>query len=353
MEAQSHTRRWLVVGVVVVVVAAGAVVSNALTQDATPSGRPTPMASPSSTGQATRPAAKAQRTLLLQVRDDDRRIIYSGLFATSYGTSDGARMRLPSDLLVPVPTWTTLRLTGDASDTLQSQHAVEQLLGVDVDISLVLDRLALSGFYDATLEPALAARAKASPDIDTWVNLALATFPAQPEDAGQLLLSLGHMARSSSSNADLVALLLALRKDARADRLTSVDLPVQPVRAGAAISVERNETDATMQAHFARTLLTPGQASTPRVLLVPAGASASQLAQATDALLDAGMTVIPGAVGAPVEATRITAVPDSLTSSKIGARVAIALGFLAEEVRARAGTPVDVRVVLGPDYVPL
>lgn len=352
MEAQSHRRRWMVLGVVVVVVAIGAVLSSALTQGGTPAAVPSASATPSASGAPVKPSPKAQRTLLLQVRDDDRRIIYSNLLATSYGAIEGARMSLPSDLLVPVPAWTTLRFTGDANDTLQSQHAVEQLLGVDVDISLVLDRLALTGLYDATLEPALAAKAKASTDIDTWINRALANFPAQTEDAGQLLLSLGHMARSSASNADLVDLLIALRKDARAELLTPVKLPVQPVRAGAAISVERAAADTTMQQHFARTMLTPGQASTPRVLLVPAGASATQLAQATQALLDAGMTVIPGAVGAPLEATRIS-VPDTLLSARIGTQIANALGFLTEEVKHVAGNPVDARVLLGPDYSPL
>ncbi|MFA7323829.1 MAG: hypothetical protein WC005_05685 [Candidatus Nanopelagicales bacterium] len=352
MEQQSHKQRWLVLAIVVIVVLIGAAVSNMLTGGGTPAGRPTATPSPSQTGSQEKPAPKSQRTLLFQVRDDDRRIVYSSLLATSYGAVNGAHMSIPSNLLVPIPTWTPMRLTGDANDTLQSQHAVEQLLGVDVDISLVLDRLALAGFYDATLEPALAAKAKASPDIDQWVTKALATLPAQSEDAGQLLLSLGHMARSSASNADLVDLLLDIRKDARAKKLDAVTLPVQPVRAGLASSVLRAPTDALMKAHYARTLLTAGQAATPRVVLVPAGASATQLAQATQALIDAGMTVIPGTPGQQVSSSQVS-VPISAVALGIGRKVATTLGFLFEEVRQIKGNVVDAQVMLGPDYSPL
>ncbi len=345
---QSHARRWIVLLIVVAIVAAGAVLSAVLGNTGTPVGKPTASPQPSATTPIVKPVAKPQRTLMIQVRDDQRHVIYSSLIATSFGNTHGARMQLPSGLLVPIPTWVPLRLTGDANDTLQSQHAVEELLGVDVDISLVLDRLALTGLYDATLVPIVAQQAKASPDINQWILKALINLPAEPADAGQVVLSLGHMARSSASNIDLVDLLLAIRADARAKKITNVVMPSDQVRATGVAVANPSATNAVMRKYFSRTLLAPGQAKSPRVVLTPAGASATQLASATSALIDAGMTVIPGE---PISARKVSKiqVPDSTVSSVIGRKVALTLGMFPEEVRSVKGYVVDAEVLLGTD----
>ena len=343
---QSHTRRWIILLVVVVIVAAGAVLSAVLGNTGTPVGKPTAIPQPSATTPAIKPVAKTQKTLLVQVRDDERHVIYSGLFATSFGNNNGSRMHLPAGLLVPIPAWVPLRLTGDANDTLQSQHAIEELLGVDVDISLVLDRLALSGLYDATLVPAVAQEAKASSDIHQWIVKALINMPAKPADAGQVVLSLGHMARSSASNIDLVDLLLDVRADARAKKLMSVAMPVDQVRATGISVAKPAATDSVMRKYFSRTLLGPGQAVSPRVVLTPAGASAAQLAAATEALIDAGMTVIPGQP-IPTRAASKIQVPDSNVSAPIGRKVATTLKLYPEEVRRVKGYVVDAEVLLG------
>ena len=349
---QSHARRWIVLLVVVAIVAAGAVLSAVLGNAGSPVGKPTASPRPSATTPAIKPVVKPQRTLLIQVRDDDRRVIYSGLIATSFGSTNGAKMQLPAGLLVPIPTWVPLRLTGDANDTLQSQHAIEELLGVDVDISLVLDRLALSGLYDATLVPQIAQEAKASSDINQWIIRALINMPPKPADAGQVVLSLGHMARSSASNIDLVDLMLAIRSDARAKKLTSVTLPTDQVRAtGTAVAIP-SVTNAVMREYFSRTLLTPGQAASPRIVLTPAGASATQLATATSALIEGGMTVIPGEPIADRKTSAIQ-VPDSTASLMIGKKVATVLGMFPQEVRQVKGYVVDAEVLLGSDAAQL
>jgi hypothetical protein len=349
---QSHARRWIILLVVVAIVAAGAVLSAVLGNAGSPVGKPTASPRPSATTPAVKPVVKPQRTLLIQVRDDDRRVIYSGLIATSFGKTYGARMQLPAGLLVPIPTWVPLRLTGDANDTLQSQHAIEELLGVDVDISLVFDRLALSGLYDATLVPLFAQEAKASSDINQWIIKALINMPPKAADAGQVVLSLGHMARSSASNIDLVDLILAIRSDARAKKLTNVILPTDQVRAtGTAVAIP-SATNAVMRQYFSRTLLAPGQAASPRIVLTPAGASATQLATATSALIEAGMTVIPGE---PMTARKASAIqiPDSTVSSTIGTKVATVLGIFPQEVRRVKGYIVDAEVLLGSDAAQL
>lgn len=347
---QSHSRRWIVILVVVAIVSTGAVISAFLGDAGLPSGQaspsPAPVASAAASTPIVKPLVKTQRTLLLQVRDDSRRVIYSGLLATRYASVDGSRMQIPANLLVPIPEWTALALTGDAVDTLQSQHALEELLGVDIDMSLVLDRLALSGLYDATLTPASAKEAKASNDIDQWIFKSLINLPASPPDTGQLLLSLGHMARSSAPNAELVDLLLDLRKDARAKKLNAVNLPTRLVRGGGAAMVIPDASEVVMRKNFAHTLLTPGLATRPRVVLTPAGATASQIAEATAALIEAGMTVVPGVPIAP-RADSIVQAPESTISLRISGKVAAALGLFPQDVRQAKTYTVDAEVLLG------
>jgi len=347
---QSHARRWFVILIVVAIVSAGAVISAFIGDSGQPAGTatasPRPVVSASTSSAAVKPALKTQRTLLLQVRNDSRRIVYSVLLATSYVSANGSRMQVASNLLVPVPEWTALAFTGDVADTLQSPHAIEELLGVDIDISLVLDRLALSGLYDVTLTPAAAKEAKASADIHQWILKSLTNLPVAPADTGQLLLSLGHMARSSAPNADLVDLLLDFRKDARAKKLTTVALPTRLVRATGTAMVIPDASAVLVRKNFARTLLTPGQAARPRIILTPAGASAARVAEATAALIGAGMTVVPGAPIAPREAS-IVQTPISTISLGIGRRVAAALGLFPQDVRQAKGYAVDAEVLLG------
>jgi hypothetical protein len=347
---QAHSRRWIVILIVVAIVSTGAVISAFLGDAGLPSGQasasPAPVASAAASTPVAKPAVKTQRTLLLQVRDDSRRVIYSVLFATSYVSVSGARMPMPTNLLVPIPEWTALALTGDSVDTLQSQHALEELLGVDIDMSLVLDRLALTGLYDAALTPAAAEQAKASTDIDQWIYKSLINLPASPPDTGQLLLSLGHMARSSAPNAELVDLLLDLRKDARAKELVTVTLPTRLVRAGGAAMVIPDASEVVVRKNFALTLLTPGLATRPRVVLTPAGATAAQVAEATAALIDAGMTVIPGTPIAR-RTDSIVRIPDSSISLGIGRKVAAALGLFPQDMRQAKGYLVDAEVLLG------
>ncbi len=347
---QPHWRRWVIILIVVALASLGVLLANVLSNPETPEARPTSTALPSASASATAstPIARSQRLLLFEVRDDNRHVVFSQIMATGYGKTPGKVMPLPSDLLVPTPTWSLLRLTGDANDTLQSQHALEELLGVNIDISLTLDRLALAGLIDATLTPAQAAKARGSTDIAGVVNSAIANLPSTPESAGQMLLSLGHMARSSASNSELVDLLLTLRKQAISGNQKNLTLPVSAVRGNGAVVVNRAETDSLMKQQFAVSTLNPGEAVRPRVVLIPAGASAAQLASATQALIDAGMTVIPGDTTTRVVSSRVE-VPANAISVKLGQRAATAVGLLPEEVKQVKGTPVDVRIVLGPD----
>ena len=352
MTEQSHWRRWIVILIVVLIAGVGVVLASVLSQSESPAAQPTPEPSskPSASASASpsTPVIRAQRILLFEVRDDNRHVVFTQIMATGYAKTVGRLLPLPSDLLVPTPTWSALRFTGDANDTLQSQHALEELLGINIDISLTLDRLAFAGLIDATLTPAEAAKARASTDVAGVVDSTIANLPSTPESAGQLLLSLGHMARSSASNAELVDLLLTLRKDSISGTQKILTLPVSAVRANGAVVVNRAAADALIQKNFAVSKLNPGEAVRPRVLLIPAGASAAQLALATEKLIDAGMTVIPGDTSTRVASSRVE-VPQTLISSKLGQSAAEAIGLLPEEVKQVKDAPVDVRIVLGSD----
>ncbi|MDO8732024.1 MAG: hypothetical protein Q7L55_05555 [Actinomycetota bacterium] len=349
-DQQSHWRRWVVILIVVVIAALGVVAANLLSDPSSLIATPTPTSKPSAAASASpsAPVVRSQRILLFEVRDDNRHVIFTQIMATGYGKTVGKLMRLPSDLLVPTPTWSPLRLTGDANDTLQSQHALEELLGINIDISFTLDRLAFAGLIDATLTPAQAAKARESTDIAGVVSSTIANLPSTPESTGQLLLSLGHMARSSASNSELVDLLLTLRKEAIGGKQKTLILPVSAVLADGAVVVNRAATDALVKRYFPVSMLNPGETVRPRVLLIPAGASAAQLARATEDLIDAGMTVISGDTADRVVNSRVE-VPASAISVKLGQLAATAVGLLPEEVKQVKGAPVDVRIVLGPD----
>ena len=348
--AQPHWRRWAVIGVVVALVAVGVLIADLLSQSSLPQAAPTatPSTAVSASATASAPVIRQQRVLLFEVRDDNRRVVFAQLMASSYGKTPGKLLPLPADLLVPTPTWLQLRLTGDASDTLQSQHALEELLGINIDISLTLDRLAFAGLIDSTLTPTQAAKARQSTDIATVVNSTIANLPSTPEAAGQLVLSLGHMARSSASNSELVNLLLALREDSITSKQNKLALPTSAVRGLGAVVADRAATDIMMKAQLPVSLLNPGEAVRPRVVLIPAGASAAQLALATQNLIDAGMTVIPGETAGKVASSTVR-VPDRPISMKMGQKAATALGLFPQEVKQAKGVPVDVQVMLGPD----
>ena len=307
---QSHWRRWVIIGIVFAIVSGGVLVANFFSQpaipQATPSSSPAGQATASASATPTTPVFRSQRVLLFEVRDDSRHVVFAQIMATGDDKSPGKIMPLTSELLVPTPTWQQLRLTGDATDTLQSQHALEELLGINIDISLTLDRLAFAGLIDSTLSPAEAAKARESDDIAGAVNATIANLPGTPEAAGQLVLSFGHMARSSASNNELVDVLLSLRKDALSATQKQLKLPVSAVRGNGTVVVNRAATDALMKSQFAVSLLTPAEAVRPRVVLIPAGASAAQLALATQNLIDAGMTVIPGNTTNRVANSRVT-----------------------------------------------
>lgn len=337
-----------------------------------------------------RAARTGQRTLLLQVRDEQGRAVNSILLATGVGGGPTFGLLLPPTLLVPVPAWTPLQQTVSAADTLQSRNGVSMLLGVRVDASLVLDRLALAALVDsmagipmkvdhavtvtkdgavvseipagmAVLDGVSAADyAMTLPDgrpeqerLDRFADVVrriLRGLPESPEAMRQVVLSLGSLAKATATNDELVGLLQLLHEDAAAGLFEPITLPTTTVRGTGPVALDPVLAADLVYEVIPEAVLDPGESSGVRVVMRAAGASPGQVAQALALLEGQGMTVIdsgPSPVGQRDSAVLIQ--DSSPVARTMGGDVARALGLPQTVVRINGGarpTP-DVLVLLG------
>ncbi|MFM8895455.1 MAG: hypothetical protein ACKOE2_08805 [Actinomycetales bacterium] len=161
-----------------------------------------------------------QRTLLLLVRDSDGQVTNAVLLATSDERHGASALLIPPSVLVPTPAWASLASTAAGLDTMLSRNAVSMLLGVRVDASLVLDRLALAALVDAVggipsqsrvLDGGSAsdyamevpARGAESDRIDRFTSVlqsVLGALPVEREEVRQLVISLGSLAKVTQTN---------------------------------------------------------------------------------------------------------------------------------------------------------
>lgn len=337
-----------------------------------------------------RAARTGQRTLLLQVRDEQGKAVNSVLLATGIGGGPTAALLLPPTLLVPVPTWTPLQQTVSAADTLQSRNGVSMLLGARVDASLVLDRLALAALVDsmagitmkvdqavtvmkdgavvsevpagmAVLDGVSAADyAMTLPEgrpeqerLDRFVDVVrriLRGLPESPEAMRQVVLSLGSLAKSTATNDELVGLLLLLQQDAAAGLFEPVTLPTTAVRGAGPVALDPVLAADLVYEVIPDAVLDPGESSGVRVVIRAAGASPGQVAQALALLEGQGMTVIDSGPSLVGQLDSTVLIQDSSPVARtMGGDVARALGLPQTAVRVNGGarpTP-DVLVLLG------
>ena len=142
MNEHWRARSVVIAGIVTVLVIASLVVWLILggglssTEDA-------PAAQPETTTVSTSPG-----TLLLQATDEHGVAVANALLGTGGTGTRGAELLLPAQLLVPAPSPVTLAATAAATDTLQARNGATSLLGVRIDASVVLDRLALAALVD-------------------------------------------------------------------------------------------------------------------------------------------------------------------------------------------------------------
>lgn len=348
-------------------------------------------AAPTATSAPTPLAAPTQRTLLLQVTNEQGRAVADVLIATGGDVNGGSRLFLSPITLVPVPRPTPLEATTGSADTLQAKNGVSMLLGVRVDASVALNRLALAALVDAVGGVPIAVRESVrvtdesgavvetvplgarTLDGLTATTYALALqpgepqsvrmrrfsevlgrvlsgLPSEPEAMRQLVLSLGSLAKSTASNDELVDLLLLIQAESAAATVQGADLPTTTLRANGAAVMTRPEGPALVEALMPGARLRPGQASSPRIQLVRSGLSIDGVLKATTALIDAGFTVLEGPQGPRAE-TRII-LPDATPESvQLGADAARALSLPLSVVRIEGGatSATDLVVLLGSD----
>ncbi|MBU6244705.1 MAG: LCP family protein [Actinomycetales bacterium] len=333
-----------------------------------------------------------QRTLLLQVRDGAGPVTNAVLLATSDGRNDATALLMSPGLLVPTPDWLPLAQTASTGDTLLGRNAVSMLLGVRVDASLILDRLALAAIVDAVggipieidqsvsvtddgggtvsipagsrvIDGVTAAdyaivRAPGEDEADRMARFAdvlgrtLRVLPADPEQMRQLVLSLGSLAKSTQTNEQLVQTLLDLQQDAALGDLAFVPLPTTGVRGDGLQQLDPVLGSHLVSSELPDAWLRPGESPSARVVLRSAGAAPGQVAAALAQLQASGLTVIDaGGASLPLPTTRVLVQDASPVAHAMGLDVAAALSLPVSAIRIDGGarpTP-DVVVLLGRD----
>jgi len=346
-----------------------------------------PLGALDSSGRALR-----QRTLLLMVRDEQGLVTNAVLLATSDPSHPAAALMIPPGLLVPTPTWTTLARTGASTDTLRPSNAVSALLGVRIDGSLILDRLALAAIVDAIggvpaqvdrplmvvksgqlvvnipagsrvldgLEACDYAMALPTPIAEpdrisrftSVLRSILRDLPEEPEELGQLVLSLGSLARSTQTNERSVSILRDLSRDSRAGDMDYGLLPTVAVRGAGPVQVDLDRAKEIVLSSMPDAVLQPGQSPGIRVILAAAGASPGQVAMALARLEADGRAVIEAGAAPLPQATTAVMIPDNSPQARaMGVEVAAALGLPEGAVRIEPGVRAspDVVVWLGRD----
>lgn len=340
---------------------------------ATPTTSPSPSPTPS-------PAPQLPATLLWQVRNDDLLAVDNLLIGTPTSVSSTALLYVPGGLLVDAGAAgeMTLARTALLSDTLASPRALSGLLGVEVTGAFVLDRLAFAGLVDAVdgvwvitsngrthLSGGEAAdyvlmRSPGESEaegIARFSEVMQSVFLRLPDDVDQmrqLVTSLGVMARSTIPTQDVVALLMSTHAAVRARDMVEDVLPTSVLRPGLQ-PIDSISQPAALQMlvrMFPRTVLRPGEAEPPRVLLQVGVTNALEVLNARDAIVAAGYQCVSGRRVADQLLTTVHVPDESTAAFEIGARLAAEFNLPESRivVGGMSNPTVDAEVVLGADW---
>ena len=349
-----HPFPWRVTAVAAALVVAASVVAGVLlTREQVTTTDPLPSATPSATSTVTALATQGRQvTVLLIVRDADRRAVSTMLIGVGGDAGTVSELLLPRDLLRPTVPPRRLSSIDDPTGAQDAEQPLETMLGVEVDAVIDLDRLAWAGLIDATGSRVDIAAAENPGSFPLVVDRVLKGLPYEPETVGELLTGLGSMARTTVTNEDASTLLALVGRDLRAQDVVRRTLPVTYVRAGEdrAALVDLARSEPLMRQLFPEALLVPGHDGQLRVVLQRAGATVGAATAARLALQGSGMGVIADRDLLVVEETTVVLVPDDSEDSRAaGQRVAEVLGLPPSAIRVAADGSVDVRVLLGPD----
>jgi hypothetical protein len=357
-----HRFPWRVTAVVVVVVVAASVLAGVLlSRDRVVTSTPpaaTASASASSTAAPTPVPLVDQRqvTLLLTVRDEERSAVSTVLLGVGGDTGFVAELMLPRDLLLPTVPPMRLEQVDDPTGARTPEQPVETLLGVQVDVSVDLDRLAWAGLIDATGSRVDLSAAEDPGSFALVLDRVLKGLPYDDETVGELLTGLGSMARLTVTNEDASYVLAQVGRQLRSLDVRREVLPVTYLRAGearVAVSDLAAVTDVTREL-FPQALLEPGHAGIPRVVLQRTGATLGAATSARLRLVAAGFGVVGDLASLPsAPRSRILVPDDSPEARAAGLDVAAALGLPESAVAVDPSdlAVVDVRVALGTDAV--
>jgi hypothetical protein len=396
-QSRQRSRRFLVIGGAVLAVAVVAALAFWLTHRSTGD---QPGAAPSASDPALR-----QPTLLFQIRDENSIAVNNTILAVGGPQDNGISLMVPQSLILDVPTGGPLPLGQVARlpDPNASADSLRDLLGVRVDATFVLDRLAFAGLVDAvggvtanvnvdvvtvkadgtkTIVVPAGERALNGLDatayatylapgeteearmqrFDEIFELVVAKLPADANQIEPILTSLGSLARTTVPTSQVAAFLARFRYEIVSGDVQAQNLPTTLIDSGGGSS-DIVRVDSAAAATMIKTLLpdavlVPGPNSKVRVL-VQNGMLIPGLGQSARSLLvDAGFTYLSGGNAGQLN-TGPTAivVPDASAQSLAwGTGVAKALGVPAADVQTpKPGDEqslADVVVVLGKDFTP-
>lgn len=298
---------------------------------------------------------RRQVTLLIQVRDEDGGTVSNALLAAGGGTGFVAELILPRDLLLPTVPPVRLEAVSGPAGPVGAQGPLEALLGVQIDATLALDRLAWVGLLDSLGGAVDPSRALVPSSFPLMLGRIVASLPRERDALGQLLTSLGSMAQTSVTNDDAAYVLSVLVAGMASQPTRREVLAATHVRAGdEAVAVARQpDADAAVRRLFPKALLQPGHAGPLRVVVERGGATLGAAASARLALAESGYgAVLWSALPGPAATTEVLVPDPSTQAAARGREVAAALGLPLAAV-AVSGSPdptVDVRVVLGADF---
>ena len=293
-----------------------------------------------------------QATILLQVRGSDRRVAASVLLGFGGTTQRVAALIIPTTVVLPTFPAKQLADVDGPSGPVGAREPLSALLGVRIDETIELDRLAWAGVIDAIGPADL--RGMSANDVVGHLGPVLSRLPASRQAVGQLLTSLGSMARTTLPNETTGRLVVALGDRVRQQGLRVDTLPVTVVKAGAptASLIDPFRSAFLLGSQFPQAQLTPGHPGATRVVLARGAATLGTFLARQQRLDQAGFAVVEA--DAPPRALSTTVIEVAGGSTEAWARgqsVATSLGVPPSAVIVDSSplASVDVRVTLGND----
>lgn len=335
---------------------------------------------------------RTQRTVLLQVKAEDGTAVVSALLAHDGPSSSGAVVLVPPQVLVTVPgSGSTIfgKALGSGS-AAGARNALEDLMGVTVDGSWVLDEAAFrrlidqEGGVEVTVDvPVLQGRTvliqQGTDRLDGTRALQFARYlapgeqeqtrlarlqsvldgiiAALPTSPATLIGSLGAGSVPSLSTSVLADVLQGLKKDDASSDLQYRSLPVILVATGndeIRFRIDADATRALVDELLAQSVPASRRAEGNRVLVLNGVGTPGLGKKVRDKLVPAGFVFVASRNAREFNqcCTQVLVKDATAEGTALGNRVAKALGVPLTSVKSsdQIGTIADVVVIVGKDF---